>query len=544
MLEQLFTAVIEISLAASFIVLVIVGIRALLQNKLPKLFSYALWAIVLIRLLVPVTPASSFSLFNLLPANTPAAIIENTIGFPAPVPSTSEQTGTDVQPGNSANSEITLRPPDDLVPTASTSETPAYPTQLLLSVLSWLWISGVLTLFAIGAFAYIRTANKLRTAVLFPLENLLPELQSLIKLKRRIPVFTSDRIDTPFVSGFVKPRIILPLSLAQNSSDTGLRHILIHELVHIKRLDHWTKPLSVLALCIHWFNPFVWLSFVLAQKDRETSCDEKVLACAKSDIKSSYATLLIETASRQHSLFNSGLLAFGECSIKSRVKSIMRYKKANAGKYAVMYGVLLSACILLLTNANILTASNSNQEEAILSTTPVSLTRDGEAYKLVVSMTDGSYAEETEPGPFMGPNWEGRFALKLLDERNNVVAELDLNEAFGEQSLNFQSLFDIAFDDYNNDGNQDFTIGQYASSNGNVFKLFTITPDGQLQYLPIQDQGLLFSSGGNRYSKHFDKTAPAAFTNTYYDNRLGSTIETMYEWSESEQQFVKKQAEL
>ena len=152
-------------------------------------------------------------------------------------------------------------------------------------------------------------------------------------------------------------------------------------------------------------------------------------------------------------------------------------------------------------------------------------------------MTDGRYYEDKEPGIY-GSNWEGKFHIQLVDDKGNIISELDLNKAFNEQKLNFQDVFSVEFDDYNNDGNIDFVIGQYASSNGNIYKLFTILPDGKIAALPIKGQPEIFSSGGNRYSKKFEKIGMTTFISQYYDNSKGEMVETYYSWSDNENQFV------
>ncbi len=134
-------------------------------------------------------------------------------------------------------------------------------------------------------------------------------------------VYCSDKIDTPILCGIIKPRIILPSTI--EFEDHELDYIIQHEKIHIKRLDYMIKPLSLIILCVHWFNPLVWLSFILAHKDMELSCDERVMADTKEVIPKDYANSLLNISIKQNNLFNSGLLAFGEKNIQSRVKSAL-----------------------------------------------------------------------------------------------------------------------------------------------------------------------------------------------------------------------------
>lgn len=193
-----------------------------------------------------------------------------------------------------------------------------------------------------------------------------------------------------------------------------------------------------------------------------------------------------------------------------------------------------------MTNSKSVASSNNKDDANILSKNNIDFNKDSYNESLIVKMTDGRYYEDKEPGAYMGSNWEGKFHIQLVDDKGNIISELDLNKAFNEQKLNFQSTFSIEFDDYNNDGNIDFVIGQYASSNGNVYKLFTISPDGKIEELLIGGQSEIFSSGGNRYSKKFEKIDMTSFKNQYYDNSKGKTVETYYSWLNNENQFIIK----
>lgn len=148
----------------------------------------------------------------------------------------------------------------------------------------------------------------------------------------------------------------------------------------------------------------------------------------------------------------------------------------------------------------------------------------------------GRYFEDWSPGPFMGRNWEGEFQIQLSKENGEVVHAVDLNDYF-QEDLVFNSLFDIEFDDYNGDGNIDFTIGQYASSNGNIFKLFTLDPSGQIEQLPIEGHRELWISGTGRYSAKLAKNK-SGFSSTYYDNSIGKNVIQSFAWNGK--QFVSE----
>jgi len=175
------------------------------------------------------------------------------------------------------------------------------------------------------------------------------------------------------------------------------------------------------------------------------------------------------------------------------------------------------------------------QHKAILADRLIeSTSATSKASRIVLAMTDGHYRVEHEPGPFMGPNWTGDFELQLLDDRGQIVSASRLNESFEE--LRFQKPFSFQFADYNQDGHSDFAIGQYASSNVYVYRLFTIMDDN-IKELPIEpDQEILSSERG--YSILFTKGSHASFETVFYNNAAGKSFKRVYEWNGKEFELV------
>lgn len=151
---------------------------------------------------------------------------------------------------------------------------------------------------------------------------------------------------------------------------------------------------------------------------------------------------------------------------------------------------------------------------------------------LSVVLTKGQYFEDWTPGPFMGHNWKGDFQIQLSNDNGEVISAVDLNSYFHDEMV-FNSFFDIEFDDYNGDGNIDFTIGQYASSNGNLFKLFTLDKSGGIVELPMKGHHELFVSGSGRYSTKL-AVNKLGFSSTYYDNRVGKEVTQSFVWNGQE----------
>jgi hypothetical protein len=151
---------------------------------------------------------------------------------------------------------------------------------------------------------------------------------------------------------------------------------------------------------------------------------------------------------------------------------------------------------------------------------------------LSVVLISGKYFEDWSPGPLMGRNWEGEFQIQLSNENGEVKSAVDLNAYFNDDVV-FNSFFDIDFDDYNGDGNIDFTIGQYASSNGGIFKLFTLDKTGRIEELPIRGHPEIFMSGTGRYSTKLTKNK-LCFSSTYYDNSIGKDVKKSFVWNGKE----------
>lgn len=307
LLTSLFLDVCNMSLVAVYVILVVLLLR-LLCKRGPKLFSYCLWFLVLFRLLCPVSLESAFSL---LPVSQPP--ISQDIIYQA-VP--------EIDTGFSVVNEAVHTSLPTATPNAS-----ANPLQIWLTVAAMVWVIGALGLLGYGVISYCRFAYQLRQATL---------------VAERL--WESDRITSPFVLGFFRPRIYLPIGLDPQVTAS----ILLHERCHIRRKDHLVKPLAYIALCLHWFNPFVWLFFALFTKDMELSCDEAVMRQADGDIRRSYCQALLSVSRRRSGLFTP--LAFGENSVKSRIKNVLAYQQPMT--WVIRMGVIALVVVMLTLGTN------------------------------------------------------------------------------------------------------------------------------------------------------------------------------------------------
>ena len=314
MLEKLFGGILNMSLTGALVIAVICLLRFPLK-KLPKVFSYALWLIVLFRLLCPFTPETPVGLFEkedlremqtiVLPAERPQA------------PVVSERPETVVH-------EETIAVPAIKEETAAASQFSAG------KILPYLWLSGVGAMLLYSALSYHGLKERL-----------------LVSVPAGENVYYADQIDTPFVLGLIRPKIYLPSSLSPE--ETG--YILLHERYHIRRKDPWVKALYYLALCLHWFNPLVWLAFFLAERDMEMSCDEAVISELGEEIRPAYSASLLRLAAGRK--LTPGMpLAFGEGDTGKRIVNLANWKRPKVIVLALALLLCLAAGIGLLTDRN------------------------------------------------------------------------------------------------------------------------------------------------------------------------------------------------
>ena len=336
MLESIFRFVMNISIAASVVALIVYIIRLTIGRYISKKFSYYLWILVLIKLIIPIDFSSSLSIFNYIPTTTkvigkvtnPNIEIKNIPNIANP------------NIGNNINPPVT-NTSQSLINNSS--------IDVLISMLSILWIIGTIFLIIQGIIKYYKVSKALETSTIIE-DNSIEVLKKIINLKRNIKVYAFDGIKSPLVYGLIKPKIVIPTSMVEQIHREETKHILTHELIHIKRFDNIFKFIWSMAIYIHWFNPLVWLSAKKFTEDMELSCDEEVMKIWNKDIRKDYAESLINIADKQNFSFQEDFIGFGETNIKTRIKNIMKYKKPKTFTTLVGIVLLVFAVIVTLTN--------------------------------------------------------------------------------------------------------------------------------------------------------------------------------------------------
>ncbi len=312
MLERVFLSVINMELTAVYVILLVLFLRFLLRKQ-PKIYSYALWSVVLFRLLCPFSLESTLSLIPVKKEPIPAAVITSTNPYTWTV---------------STGVEAVDRVVTDPLVNPLLYETSSSALASNLRIFAFLWLLGMGIMLLYSLFSLYRLCRHLKKAELF-----------------RENIYLCCGLETAFVLGWISPKIYLPDGLSTEEQ----RYILLHEQTHIRRLDHWLKLLAFVALCIHWFDPLVWLAFFLAGQDMEMSCDEAVITRLGSGVKKAYSTSLLSLASGKR-LVAAMPLAFGEGDTKKRIKNVLSYKKPAFWLLILLAAVVAAAGIGLISD--------------------------------------------------------------------------------------------------------------------------------------------------------------------------------------------------
>ncbi len=382
------TRLLNMDITAIYVIMLVFVVRAFM-TKLPKKYSYALWAAVGFRLICPISFSWTWSFFNLsflhdFNLNGTMTYIPSDIQY-AHIP----KINTGISPVNSAVNSVL----PEGTPFSSVN-----PIQIILYFAYCIWILGMAVIIIREIYMFIKTKRLVKQAVLY-----------------RDNIYFCDNIPSPFVMGIFKPVIYIPFRMNENE----MSYIICHEQHHIKRHDNIIKPLSFLLAAIHWYNPFVWAAYICMISDMEKSCDETVLTVLGEGIKRDYGNTLISFASNRRNL---GGLAFGEGNLKGRIKNLLSFKKRNR--------LTAIICILAVITVFSVSVTNGNAADKVYIEKWASAfsDRNGNIIKAMSSesadkslLKEGFYIGETaaENG-YIG--WSSPWPMNIDEnERNNVL---------------------------------------------------------------------------------------------------------------------------
>ncbi len=307
-MTDIFLKLINMSISASWLVLIVVILRLLLK-KAPKWLNPVLWGIVGLRLVLPFSIESALSLIPSSETISPEIMYSQqpiiNIGIPA------------------LNSVVNPIISQSFTPDHAAS---ANPLQIWIPIIAIVWIVGIAAMLIYTFISYLHLSRRVKTAVLLT-DN----------------IYQSENVTSPFVLGILRPRIYLPFNMNENDR----AHVVAHEQTHIKRGDHWIKPFGFLLLSLYWFNPLLWVSYILLARDIELACDEKVIKKLHANQRADYSDALL-SCSVQRRMIAVCPLAFGEVGVKERVKNVLNYKKPAFWIIivAVISCIVLAVCFL------------------------------------------------------------------------------------------------------------------------------------------------------------------------------------------------------
>lgn len=329
-------SLIQMSTSGAVMILAVLLIRFAAVNRLPKKLFILLWEAALLRLLLPFSIPSVFSIYTAVRR----VMTRSVIGWNGAVQSAQ---GTGIPQG----AGTALPVPENMASTLLEIElTESAGT---LSIWTILWLTGVCICAVFFVIAYLRCRREFEMSLPVHHDFSARWLREH-PLRRRVQLRQSDRIKTPLTYGVLKPVILLPKETDWNDS-RQLSYVLLHEQIHIRRLDSLRKLVMTAALCIHWFNPFVWLMYILFNRDMELVCDEAVVHACGRRSRSAYARTLISMEERKSPalpLCNS----FSRSAVKERVTAVMKTKKMTLWLGIVCVVILAAVVVFLATSAD------------------------------------------------------------------------------------------------------------------------------------------------------------------------------------------------
>ena len=449
---ELLPKILNMSLTASVIIVTVLILRVLLKRA-PRIYSYMLWSVVLFRLLCPITINTPLSVLRLF--DNPIVETTDSVSQITYIPTNIVHTG---------KPEVTLPVPvlDNAINNAlpqGAEQLVADPLEAPVSIATYIWLAGIVAMIGVSMISYVKLRKSLVGAV-----------------RVRGNIYVADYITTPFVLGIFRPHIYLLSSLSEQEQE----YILKHEQYHIRRGDHIFKLLAYVALCLHWFNPLVWLAFLLFSKDMEMSCDEAVVKKLGEDVRADYSASLLNLATNNAIMFGMPL-AFGEVDTKGRIKNLAAWKKPT---FWVTIGAIV-ICIL-----GIVICVSNPKEEPLHASEPF-----GHSYRVEeIFFIDARYSSAITPETAPRYQFTSDYAMfvsgDVLDDKSTTewVQQLGNFEEVEITAENFDNHFNMTGFTISND-----TWSKFRSE---INKAWRINADNSFYYFLQNQDGSVYLTYG------------------------------------------------
>lgn len=475
---HLFAEILDRGVVASVIILVVLIVRGAMC-RFPKKYLYLLWMIVAVRLVCPIGVNAPFSLFRVVGEDVQTFSVNDiNLSSVGTVADFVDPVNTKDNPVLSADAGIDDEDPDLINEVQNTREDGqqdrnadssagekasgyANSRNPLVQYGTIVWLIGMMAILFRNLFMVFRMRKHLEKAVRY-----------------RGNIYESDNIPSPFVMGIMCPKIYIPFRLDEEERE----YILMHEQYHIKRRDYLVKLFAFLLLCVYWFHPLVWVSYILMLRDMEMSCDEYVLQHVKKDIRKRYSQSLLGFALNQRSM-TVGLLAFGETGTRRRVRNVLNFKKYGKWMSMVALALIFLVGLVCLTDVNAETArqkSDTGQQSG-------DTTRSGSQNisKEIGEMKE-IYWEQTEDLGFAEES-----SIKLESDADHTGLRLAIDESSlsleGEKELINENHIKMVYKDFDQDGIMEIVLLSFGGSSGTFQNFRVVKYNGEKwELLPME----------------------------------------------------------
>ena len=329
-MESVFVELLNMSFTASLVVLAVVILR-LIFRRVPKWIHCTMWVLVAFRLICPFSIESEFSVMpseNIVSQSVASSeVSRQTVTGNIGVADNSEK----ISPEVGGDSDEQESPQQSVTPRIELIKPKRSVKQNILHYSAYVWIIGLVVIAVYGVVSYVILRRRVSEAV-----------------RLRDNIYQCDRIASPFMMGIIRPKIYLPFSL----SEQNMGYVIAHEQAHIRRRDNLTKIFAFALTAVYWFNPIIWLAYVLLCRDIELACDESVIRGKDTAVRKAYSTALLECSADNSMkfIYNASPVAFGEIGVKQRVVNVIKNKKTAIWVVCAAVAACVVAAVVLLTN--------------------------------------------------------------------------------------------------------------------------------------------------------------------------------------------------
>ena len=428
--------ILNLSFSASVLILTAIIIRVICIHKLPRVTFVVIWGIIISRLLLPVTIPSRFSIYNLINTFRDAFQRDQVVQT---VETGQRTIGEPMQPfiPDSVLDPAVLEGGGIITQTNTDVIRSGIDAISSSNILLIVWLTGIILCTLFFLITHYRHYIIYRTALPVRNNEYLEYWHRYHPLRRNLRITQSDRIDTPLTYGIIRPVILLPKYIS-TYDEANLSYILTHEYTHVRRFDTLYKWILAGTLALHWFNPLVWIMYILANRDLELSCDEAVVKAHGDKSKSSYAMALVGLAEK-----SSGLLTlssnFSKNAVEERVRSIMKAKKSS---YAIMVTVLVIMCcatfIFTTTEAAELPFTDALNETPFAASLSQGSGSSGDSQENMTPANNNStntLLTTTLPAAGTEESFSGKIAIVTTNSINDKSAAVELMLRYGAEKI-------------------------------------------------------------------------------------------------------------